>query len=113
MGDNESYEGLIPDDGVGEVAAGQEAPATAQEIQTLKQERDSLYDRLLRKQAEFENYKKRMDREKAEHVQFASSELMRELLNALDSFELALRNAASEGKGSEDMRCGFELIHKQ
>jgi molecular chaperone GrpE len=38
---------------------------------------------------------------------------MRELLNALDSFELALRNAASEEKGSEDMLRGFELIHKQ
>src|SRR5438309_6055658 len=83
------------------------------EFQKLKEERDSLYDRLLRKQAEFENYKKRIDREKAEFAQFASFDLMRELLNALDSVELALRNAALEGKGSEDMRCGFELIHKQ
>src|SRR6266702_2416372 len=99
MGDNESYEGLLPDDGEGKVAADQTVPDVQQEIQTLKQERDSLYDRLLRKQAEFEK--------------FASFDLMRELLNALDSVELALRNAALEGKGSEDMRCGFELIHKQ
>jgi molecular chaperone GrpE len=113
MGENESYEGLLPDDGEGEVAAEQTVPDEQQEIQTLKQERDSLYDRLLRKQAEFENYKKRMDREKTELAQFASSDLMRELLNALDSFELALRNAASEEKGSEDMLRGFELIHKQ
>ncbi len=113
MGDNESYEGLLPDGGEGKVAADQTVPDVQQEIQALKQERDSLYDRLLRKQAEFENYKKRMDREKAEFAQFASFDLMRELLNALDSVELALRNAALEGKGSEDMRCGFELIHKQ
>ena len=79
------------------------------ELQTLKQERDDLYDRLLRKQAEFENYKKRVEREKSEFVQFASAELMKELLNALDSFELALRNA----KTDEQTLRGFELIYKQ
>ncbi len=45
----------------------------------LKAERDELYDRLLRKQAEFDNYKKRVERERSEYVQFASAELMREL----------------------------------
>ena len=79
------------------------------ELQTLRQERDDLYDRLLRKQAEFENYKKRVEKEKSEFVQFASAELMKELLNALDSFELALRNA----KTDEQTRRGFELIYKQ
>jgi len=113
MGDNESYESLLPEDGEGKVAAEPAAPELQQEIQALKQERDSFYDRLLRKQAEFENYKKRVDREKAESAQSASADLMRELLNALDSFELALRNAASEGQGSEDMLRGFELIYKQ
>src|SRR5437762_7269966 len=113
MGDNESYEGLLPDDGEGKVAADQTVPDVQQEIQTLKQERDSLYDRLLRKQAEFENYKKRMDREKSEFMQFASSELIKELLGALDSFDLAIRNAAAEGKGAEKMLQGFELIYKQ
>src|SRR5215475_12977744 len=79
------------------------------ELQNLKQERDDLYDRLLRKQAEFENYKKRVDRERAEFVQFASAELMKELLNALDSFELAIRNARTD----EQTLRGFELIYKQ
>ena len=58
-----------------------------------------LFDRLLRKQAEFENYKKRMEREKSEFMQYASSELMKDLLNALDSFDLAIRNATAEGAG--------------
>jgi molecular chaperone GrpE len=79
------------------------------ELQTLKQEKDDLHDRLLRKQAEFENYKKRVEREKSEFVQFASAELMKELLNSLDSFELALRNA----KTDEQTLRGFELIYKQ
>jgi molecular chaperone GrpE len=91
---------------------GEQLPATgpqATELQTLKQERDDLYERLLRKQAEFENYKKRVEREKSEFVQFASAEMMKELLNALDSFELALRNA----KTDEVTLRGFELIYKQ
>jgi len=79
------------------------------ELQAIKQERDDLYERLLRKQAEFENYKKRVEREKSEFVQFASAELMKELLNSLDSFELALRNA----KTDEQTLRGFELIYKQ
>jgi molecular chaperone GrpE len=38
---------------------------------------------------------------------------MKELLNALDSFDLAIRNAAAEGKAAENMLRGFELIYKQ
>ena len=79
------------------------------ELQKVKQERDNLYDRLLRKQAEFENYKKRIERERSEFVQFASAELVKEQLNALDSFELAIRNA----KADDQTLRGFELIYKQ
>jgi molecular chaperone GrpE len=97
MEENDKYEGVAPGNG-GDVPA--------DELQTLKEDRDGVYDRLLRKQAEFDNYKKRVDRERTEFVQFASSELMKELLNALDSFDLALRNTGG------DLR-GFELIYKQ
>jgi len=100
------------------VAADQDLPQTVppeqQEVENLKRERDDLFDRLLRKQAEFENFKKRIEREKSEFMQFASADLMKELLNALDSFDLALRNAAKDsGKGSESNLRGFELISKQ
>jgi molecular chaperone GrpE len=91
----------------------QTIPAEQQEIESLKKERDDLFDRLLRKQAEFENFRKRMEREKTEYIQFASADLMKELLNALDSFDLAIRNAAAEGKAAENMLRGFELIYKQ
>jgi molecular chaperone GrpE len=97
MEENEKYEPAVSGNG---------GEASVSELDALKEERDGLYDRLLRKQAEFENYKKRVDRERSEFVQFASAELMRELLNALDSFDLALRNTGG------DLR-GFELIYKQ
>lgn len=109
MGEDK-YESSIPDNRGTPVAEDPAAaPVSQQEFEALKQDRDNLYDRLLRKQAEFENYKKRIDREKSEFIQFASSELMRELLHTLDSFELALKNEASD----PDTLRGFELIYKQ
>jgi molecular chaperone GrpE len=103
MGENEKFE---------DVTEG-ETPAAEGEVQKLREERDTLQDRLLRKHAEFENYKKRIERERSEYVQFASAELMRELLNALDSFDLAVRNAAAEGSAGENMLKGLDLVYKQ
>src|SRR5438874_12822698 len=103
MEENDKYEG---------VAADQATPTEQQEIEALKKDRDNLHDRLLRKQAEFENYRKRMDREKSDFMQFASADLMKELLNVLDSFELALKNAATQN-GEQNVLRGFELIYKQ
>ena len=105
MESNEEREELLP-----------ESPSSENaevEIQKLIEERDSLQDRLLRRQAEFENYRKRADRERNEYVQSASAELVRELLNVLDSFDLAIRNASSEGSAGEDMLRGLDLVYKQ
>jgi molecular chaperone GrpE len=87
-------------------------PGTDPESQ-LKTERDDLYDRLLRKQAEFDNYRKRVERERSEYVQFASAELMRELLNAMDSFDLAIHNANADTAANDNMLRGLDLIYKQ
>jgi molecular chaperone GrpE len=111
-GDDDGGRGDSPKDSPDAVTTEQASSRPEQEIEALKKERDELYDRLLRKQAEFENYKKRTDREKSEFTQFASADLMKELLNALDSFELALKNAAGEA-GGQNMLRGFELIYKQ
>jgi molecular chaperone GrpE len=108
MGDNENIEANVPE----QDGDGQEQTVFAEELQKLQKERDSLYDRLLRKQAEFENFKKRTEREKSDYIQFASADLIRELLNALDSFELAIRNAGSE-TSAQNMLQGFSLIYKQ
>ena len=83
------------------------------ELQKAIEERDALQDRLLRKQAEFENYKKRIERERSEYVQFASAELMKELLNAMDSFDLAIRTASSEKSAGDNMLRGLDLVYKQ
>src|SRR5687768_10645894 len=114
MEDNEKIEKVLSESPETDIVAEKESSEKMQqERQALKKECASLYDRLLRKQAELSNYKKQLEREKTESVQVVSPDLIRELLPVMDSFELALRNAASEDNGDENMLSGFELIYKQ
>ena len=75
----------------------------------LKKQRDDYYDRLLRKTAEFDNYRKRTDRERLQLSDAVAADLLQELLPLVDDMERALR---SEGGGA-GIRKGVELIHKQ
>src|SRR5262245_1085102 len=80
--------------------------ATAAELQ---QERDEFYDRLLRKTAEFDNYRKRVERERREQADHAVVDLLRELLMIVDDFDIAL--AVDAGESGASYRKGVELIH--
>ena len=71
-----------------------------------------LQDRLLRLQADFDNYRKRMDREKKDWIAFASEKLVLELLPVLDHFELGLANGAKNG-APPAVTEGFQLICNQ
>lgn len=65
-------------------------PVDAAAHAALKSERDDLYDRLLRKTAEFDNYRKRVERERRDHADQSVTDLLLELLLIVDDFELAL-----------------------
>ncbi|HKG20737.1 MAG TPA: nucleotide exchange factor GrpE [Blastocatellia bacterium] len=95
--------------------AAREAPAAnpQSQVEALTQERAALYDQLLRRQAEFENYRRRMERERAEVYQRARAEVLLELLPVLDNFERALSSFESAGGDSEAFLQGVQLIHKQ
>jgi molecular chaperone GrpE len=80
------------------------------EIETLRKEKEDLYDRLLRKQADFENFRKRMEREKREFQQYALSDIMGELIFILDNFERAFSHS---GEASSEYKKGVELIYRQ
>jgi len=81
------------------------------EIKHLKNENKKLNDEYLRKIAEMENLRKRLEREKSEFYQYALSEFLGELLVVLDNFERALE---SESKGDgKSLRDGIEMIYKQ
>jgi molecular chaperone GrpE len=80
-------------------------------LEDVQRERDSLQDRLLRTVAEFDNYRKRMDRERRELSEYAASDVLSELLPIVDNLERALQ-VPSSGE-DEAFRKGVELILKQ
>jgi molecular chaperone GrpE len=81
------------------------------EAARLRRERDDYYDRLLRKTAEFDNYRKRIDRDRREQMEWAAADLLSEIIGVLDDFERALKvDAPPEAL---PYRTGVELIHRQ
>jgi molecular chaperone GrpE len=85
--------------------------ADTAEIEALKAERTALQDRLLRTAAEFDNYRKRIDRERREQAESASTSLLTEILPVVDNLERALQAPATPELAS--YRAGVELIHRQ
>ncbi len=79
------------------------------EVEALQRERDDYYDRLLRKTAEFENYRKRIDRERQQVTESAAADLIVELLPLVDDLERALK-ADVGTEGADAYRRGVELI---
>jgi molecular chaperone GrpE len=81
------------------------------EIKSLRKDLEESNDRFLRAAAEMDNQRKRLDREKADFLQFALSDVLRELLPILDNFERALKNRdQTDGAIFAE---GLGLIHKQ
>ena len=95
-------------DASAEGAVSQMGGAAAQ-MEQLHQERDPLLDRMARLQAEFDNARKRQEREKAEFRDYATGVVVEQFLPVLDNFSLALAANASV----EQLRTGVELIVKQ
>ena len=84
-------------------------PRARAEFEQLKAERDQLLDRLARLQAEFENARKRAERERQEFRDYATGNVVEQFLPVVDNFELALKSTGS----AEQLRSGVELIVKQ
>ena len=84
-------------------------PVSRAEYEQLKAERDQLVDRLARMQAEFENARKRAERERMEFRDYATGSVVGQFLPVLDNFALAL---GAEGS-AEQLRAGVQLIVKQ
>jgi molecular chaperone GrpE len=85
------------------------ATRDADTFANLQRERDDFYDRYMRKAAEFDNYRKRVERERREQADQAVVDLLQEMLNVVDDFDRALTVDAGEGGGA--YRKGVELIH--
>jgi len=80
------------------------------QIRKLQEENEELKNRLLRLQADFDNYRKRAKAEKEEHIEYANQELIKKLLPVLDNMD----RACSSSEGSEEgIKAGLEKIAKQ
>ena len=75
----------------------------------LRVERDEVKELLLRRQAEFDNYRKRTEKERSDYLQYAGMELVREMLPILDDFDRALKVEAGNAEYSK----GVEMIYSR
>jgi molecular chaperone GrpE len=92
-----------------EAATRAEVDKLKADYEQLKSERDQLVDRLARMQAEFENARKRVERERQDFRDYSVGTVIEQFLPVLDNFELALKSTGS----TEQLRSGVELIVKQ
>lgn len=83
------------------------------EIKKLKQEKEELHEKLLRKVAEFDNYKRRTEREFLTRIQNAGEKLITELLTVLDDMERSLDHAQKHSEDVNSLIEGSELIYKK
>jgi molecular chaperone GrpE len=80
------------------------------EAEALRVERDALREQLLRRAAEYENFRKRTAREWQQQRERAASEVLRAMLEISDNLDRALDSAETDAEG---LRKGVELIHQQ
>lgn len=114
---NKVEPGSETQDGVESVAVPDDPTAQFQaDLNASKAEAAEWQDRFLRKAAEFENYRKRADREKTDSITLAKSSVLSEFLPIADACERALKSIG-ESKSTpgaiEQFREGVELLYKQ
>src|SRR5580692_3806832 len=96
--------------GVADPPAPNTLEALTAERDHLLEEKNDLLDRLLRRQAEFDNFRRRAEKERADVLEYANTETVRSILPILDDFERALK---VECTGNKEYVRGMELIHQR
>ena len=103
---------LPPADGGEDQPSAKADPAQGErvsEVEKLRAERDVLVDRLARMQAEFDNARKRAQREQQDYRDYALADAIKALIPVMDSFDRALQSSPEKS----EFHLGVELIHKQ
>lgn len=100
-----------PEENVNETA---EQNAELTEVEKLKQENGELRDLLLRKVAEFENYKKRKDTEVTEFIKYSAEKIIKELIPVYNDLDRSLHSVnKGETKDLETLKQGLELVYQK
>ena len=97
------------DENVPAVTVEGQLAAISVERDQLAKEKAELYDRLLRSRAEFDNARRRFDRERSDYLQFAAMDLVKDIVPVLDDFERALKVETAD----QNYAKGIELIYQR
>jgi molecular chaperone GrpE len=106
--ENNVESGSTPGNGGG-AAPGPEQP---DDVALLRAERDSMFERLARATADFQNTRKRLDAEADQRVQYANSALIKSLLPVIDNFERALKMDPAKVDAASILK-GMQIVHDQ
>jgi molecular chaperone GrpE len=99
---------LSDESGVASTLEAQLAAVTAERDQ-LASEKAEIQDRLLRARAEFDNFRKRTERERSDYIQYSAMEMVKDILPVLDDFERALSVETTDSEYAK----GVELIYQR
>jgi molecular chaperone GrpE len=115
LDDFQDYDRPDPDAARGSAAPddlGGEGRTEGSELENLRRERDSLFERLARATAEFQNIRKRQEQENDQRVQYANSTLIKSLLPVIDNFERALAVDPAKADATSILK-GMQIVHDQ
>ena len=96
----------------GEPTNGSSAQGDANDFAKVKAERDMLFEKLARAQADFQNSRKRLQAESDTRVQYANAALIKSLLPVIDNFERALAQDPAKSDAATILR-GMQIVHDQ
>src|SRR5688572_1972932 len=100
-----------PEESTQDIGGAANTPSDTGSMDVLQKERDDFYDRLLRKTAEFDNFRKRVERDRKEMIEWAAADVITDLLAIVDDFDRAL--AADAPPEAQGYKAGLELIQRQ
>jgi molecular chaperone GrpE len=83
-----------------------------EELKAKAAEKESVYDKYLRIQADFENARRRLEKDKVDFVKYANEQMAFEFLPILDNLEISEKHIA-EAKDFHAVREGVDMVHKQ
>jgi molecular chaperone GrpE len=83
------------------------------ELEQKTKEAETANDKCLRTYADFENYRKRMQRDIADFRKYANEQFALELLTVVDHLGLAIKHAGESGETAQGMQQGVEIVYKQ
>lgn len=110
-GDN-LFAGDTSEETEGKDAPEEVVPSLEAQLREVEAEKTEIYDRYLRLNAEFDNFKKRVSKENADRLKYYHSGLIKELLPSVDSLERAIEHATLEDANIEGIREGIQMVCK-